>query len=107
MRRCPSRSAPDPEASMARKPAAAVCVTVRSPATLNLASPGRWPDSVARMDGPNGAPGFATGAPTRLSSGEAKNLVQTVRGSGLRLNLHAAAVRVILRDGITDAGVEV
>ncbi len=56
------------EARMARKPAAAECVTMRSLNALNLATPGRWPESVARMDGPNGAPGFATGAPTRLAA---------------------------------------
>lgn len=33
-----------------------------------------------------------------LPNGEAKNLVQTVRGSGLRLNLHPQAVRLVLRE---------
>jgi hypothetical protein len=30
-----------------------------------LATPGRWPESVARKDGPNASPSFATGAPAR------------------------------------------
>jgi DNA-binding response OmpR family regulator len=34
-----------------------------------------------------------------LPNGEAKTLIQAVRGTGLRLNLPAAAVRVVLRDG--------
>jgi hypothetical protein len=32
-----------------------------------------------------------------LPTGEAKNLVQAVRGTGLRLNLQAEAVRIVLR----------
>ncbi|MCC6747992.1 MAG: hypothetical protein IT371_10065 [Deltaproteobacteria bacterium] len=35
-----------------------------------------------------------------LPNGEAKNLVQAVRGSGLRLNLRPEAVQIVLRDGV-------
>lgn len=45
-------------------------------------------------------------AQNSLPNGEEKNVVQTVRGSGLGLNLLAAAVRVVLRDSVTGAGGE-
>ncbi|MCZ2108272.1 MAG: hypothetical protein LC118_01660, partial [Dehalococcoidia bacterium] len=41
---------------------------MRIPDALILATPGRWPESVARSGGPNGPPSFATGAPAPLAA---------------------------------------